>query len=77
MLPNLKLLVEYVSGGSRAAPCFERQPSKFWLKAFSFFIINLSIYLVLAALDLCCCTWAFSSCRAQASLCGAFSCCGL
>ena len=40
---------------------------------------------ILAALDLCCCTWAFSSCgergllssrSASASPCGGFSCCG-
>ena len=41
------------------------------------------IYLFLAALGLCCCTWAFSSCSkrrllfiARASHCGGFSCCG-
>ena len=42
-------------------------------------------YLILAALGLCCCTWAFSSCGeggatlrcdAWASHCGGFSCCG-
>ena len=45
---------------------------------------NLSIYLFLAVLDLCCCAWAFSSCgepgysslQRQASHCGGFSCCG-
>ena len=33
------------------------------------------IYLFLAALGLCCCTRAFSSCGAQVSLCSGFSCC--
>ena len=41
------------------------------------------IYLFLAALGLCCCAWAFSSCgergysllQVQASHCGGFSCC--
>ena len=32
-------------------------------------------FLFLAALGLCCCAQAFSSCGAQASLCGGFSCC--
>ena len=49
-----------------------------------FFKIYLFIYLFLAALGLCCCPWAFSSCgeRAtlrcgvQASHCSGFSCCG-
>ena len=31
-------------------------------KALSFILISLFIYLFLAALGLCCCTWAFSSC---------------
>ena len=43
-----------------------------------------SVYLVLAMLGLCCCTWAFSicgkwgplsSCGVQASYCHGFSCC--
>ena len=33
------------------------------------------IYVFLAALDLCCCMQAFSSCNAQASHCSGFSCC--
>ena len=51
-----------------------------------FFLINLFIYyLSLAALGLCCCAWAFSSCGEWgllfvvvrgASHCGGFSCCG-
>ena len=52
---------------------------------FVFLKINLFIYLFLAALDLCCCARAFSSCgergllfccSAQASHYGGFSCCG-
>ena len=33
-------------------------------------------YLFLAALGLCCCAWAFSSCGVRASHCSGFSCCG-
>ena len=33
-----------------------------------FFLKNLFIYLVLAALGLCCCAWAFSSCGKQGLL---------
>ena len=33
------------------------------------------IYLLLATLGLCCCTWAFYSCWGQASHCGGFACC--
>ena len=40
------------------------------------FFFFLSIYLFLAALGLHCCTRASSSCGAQASHCGGFSCCG-
>ena len=32
------------------------------LLGFLFFLINLFIYLFLAALGVCCCAWAFSSC---------------
>ena len=35
---------------------------------FFFFFINLFIYLFLAALGLCCCAWAFSSCGEQGLL---------
>ena len=35
---------------------------------FFFFNINLFIYLFLAALGLCCCVWAFSSCSARGLL---------
>ena len=50
-----------------------------------FFKYMYSFFLLLAALGLCCYRWGFSSCReqgllsscgAQASLCGGFSCCG-
>ena len=43
------------------------------------------LFIILTALGLCCCAWAFSSCSergtslrcgAWASLCGGFSCCG-
>ena len=33
-----------------------------------FFKINLFIYLFMAALGLCCCVWAFSSCGARGLL---------
>ena len=41
-----------------------------------FLFINVFIYLFLAALGLCGCTRAFSSCSARASRRGGFSCCG-
>ena len=54
-----------------------------YLSNHSFFLINLFIYLFLAALGLRCCTRAFSSCGergllfvVRASHCGGFSCCG-
>ena len=57
-----------------------------FLKILSFKKINYFIYLFLAALGLCCCMWAFSSCSEQglcfvavrcvASHCCGFSCCG-
>ena len=34
----------------------------FQIGFFFFFLINLFIYLFLAALGLCCCPWSFSSC---------------
>ena len=46
--------------------------------------LKIFVYLFLAVLDLCCCTWAFSSCRelgltlqsgSWAACCGGFSCC--
>ena len=40
-----------------------------------FFFLNTFIYLFLAALGLCCCARAFSSCSVWASHCGGFSCC--
>ena len=47
---------------------------------FLFFLIGLYLlfiyFLSLAALGLCCCTRAFSSCGERASHCGGFSCCG-
>ena len=51
---------------------------------FIYLFVYLFIYLFLAALGLCCCVWAFSSCSqrgllfvgARASHCSGFSCCG-
>ena len=40
-----------------------------------FYFIYFKIYLFLAALSLCCCALASSSCGVRASHCGGFSCC--
>ena len=41
---------------------------------YTYIYMYIYIYLFVAALDICCCAWAFSSCDVQASPFGAFSC---
>ena len=78
------ILIEFISF-SCGSPRFSSQMSSinFPLKCLALFKVFLKVYLFLAVLDLCCCTWAFSSCRewgllsschARASPCGGFSC---
>ena len=51
-------------------------PDFFVLPFKRYVIIIYNYILCLAALGLRCCAWALSSCRARASHCGGFSCCG-